>query len=154
MYMSTRPKPRMGPCQVLLPWGAALDSGSQAPIHSSPYVWTIWSTCNSDLSSVLLFLKLLTSTHSWLDKHCFQRLGDWSILPWNTRKAIILYNWWLRWKRIHLQCRRPGFDPWGGKIPWRREWLPTPVFWPGKFHGQRSLVGYSPWGCKELDTTE
>ena len=41
-----------------------------------------------------------------------------------------------------------------GKIPWRREWLPTPVFLPGQFHGQRSLVGYSPWGHKELDTAE
>ena len=38
-----------------------------------------------------------------------------------------------------------------GKIPWRREQLPTPVFWPGEFHGQRSLAGYSPWGRKELD---
>ena len=38
------------------------------------------------------------------------------------------------------------FDPWVGKIPWRREWLPTPVFLPGEFHGQRSLVGYSPGG--------
>ena len=45
-------------------------------------------------------------------------------------------------------------DPWGGKILWRREWLPTPVFLPGEFHGQRSLVGYSPWGHKESDMTE
>ena len=37
---------------------------------------------------------------------------------------------------------------------WRREWQPTPVFLPGEFHGQRSLVGYSPWGHKELDMTE
>ena len=51
--------------------------------------------------------------------------------------------------RIHLQCGRPGFDPWVGKTPWRRERLPTPVFWPGKFHGL-----YSPWGRKELDRTE
>jgi len=43
----------------------------------------------------------------------------------------------------------PGFDPWVGKIPWRRERLPTPVFWPGEFHGL-----YSPCGCKELDMTE
>ena len=49
---------------------------------------------------------------------------------------------------------RPGFSPWVGKIPWRREQLPTPVCLPGEFHGQRSLVGYSPWSCKELDTTE
>ena len=56
---------------------------------------------------------------------------------------------WFSWERICLQCGRPGFDPWLGKIPWRRERLPTPVFWPGEFHAL-----YSPWGCKELDTTE
>ena len=49
----------------------------------------------------------------------------------------------------HLQCGSPEFDPWVGKIPWRRERLPTPVFWPGEFHGL-----YSSWGCKELDTIE
>ena len=53
-----------------------------------------------------------------------------------------------------LQCRRPGFDPWFGKIPWRRGWQPTPVFWPGESHGQRSLAGGSIWGHKEADTTE
>ena len=54
------------------------------------------------------------------------------------------------------QCRRHKrsmFDPWVRKIPWRN-WQPTPVFLPGEFHRQRSLEGYSPWGCKELDTTE
>ena len=54
---------------------------------------------------------------------------------------------WLRLLRICLQCRRPRFDPWVGKIPWRREWLPTPIFLPGEFHGQRSLVCYSLWSC-------
>ena len=49
---------------------------------------------------------------------------------------------------------RPGFDPWVRKIPWRREWQPTPVFLPGESHGQRSRVGYRPWGCKESETTE
>ena len=43
------------------------------------------------------------------------------------------------------ECRIPGFDPWAGKIPQRREWLPTSVFLPGEFHGQRSLVSYRPW---------
>ena len=52
------------------------------------------------------------------------------------------------------QCRRPGFDLWAGKIPWRRKWQPTPVFLPGEFNGQRSLVGYSPWGHRESDTTK
>ena len=44
------------------------------------------------------------------------------------------------------RCGGPGFNPWIRKIPWRREWLPTPAFLPGEFHGQRSQVGYSPWG--------
>ena len=46
------------------------------------------------------------------------------------------------------------FSPWVRNICWRREWQPTPVFLPGEFHGQRSLAAYSPWGHKELDTTE
>ena len=53
-----------------------------------------------------------------------------------------------------LQSRRPGFNPWVGKIPWRRKWQPTTVFLPGESHEQRSLVGYSPWGHKESDMTE
>ena len=48
-----------------------------------------------------------------------------------------------------MQCRRPGFSPWLRKILWRMAWQPTPVFLPGEFHGQRSLVGgYSPWGLR------
>ena len=52
------------------------------------------------------------------------------------------------------RCKRCRFDPWVRKIPWRREWQPTPVFLPGESHGQRGLVGYRPWGHKETDTTE
>ena len=48
----------------------------------------------------------------------------------------------------------PGSIPGLGKIPWRRKWQPTPVFVPGEFHGHRSLAGYGPWGCKELDMTK
>ena len=58
-------------------------------------------------------------------------------------------------KESICQCRkhkRCGFDPWVGKIPWRRKWQPSPVFLPGASRGQRSLGGYSPQGCKELDT--
>ena len=46
------------------------------------------------------------------------------------------------------------FDPCVGNIPCKRAWQPPPVFFPGESHGQRSLMGYSPWGCKELDVTE
>ena len=77
-------------------------------------------------------------------------LRDWTELKW------YLYGlcWWLSRWRIHVQFRRPRFNPLFGKIPWRKKWQPTPVFLPEKSHGQRSLPGYSPWGHKELDTTE
>ena len=57
-------------------------------------------------------------------------------------------------KSVCLECRRPGFDPCIRKIPWRRKGQPTPVLLPGESHGGRSLVGYSPWGGKELDATD
>ena len=57
-------------------------------------------------------------------------------------------------KESTCQCRRHRFNPWVRKKPWRRKWQPTLVFLPGKFHEQRSLAGYSPWGCKESDRTE
>ena len=64
---------------------------------------------------------------------------------------------WYSSKESVWQCRRHkrrGLDPWVRKILWRRKWQPIPVLLPGKSHGQKSLVGYSPWSCKELDTTE
>ena len=69
-----------------------------------------------------------------------------------------LSNFHFQWKRICLPSRRHGFDPWVGKIAWRRN-QPTggnPLQYSrlGNPHGQRSLVGCSPWGCKESDTTE
>ena len=57
-------------------------------------------------------------------------------------------------KEPACNARDHEFDTWARKIPWRREWLPTPVFLPREFHGQRSQAGYSPWGHKELDMTE
>ena len=57
---------------------------------------------------------------------------------------------WLSGKESTCQCRRPGFCLWVGQIPWRRKWQPTPVFLPGKSHGQRSQMGCSPWGRKRV----
>ena len=73
--------------------------------------------------------------------------------------GLFLYLWASlvaqRLKRLPIpECGRPGFDPWVGKIPWRRKWQPTSVLLPGESHGGKSLVGYSPWGRKESDTTE
>ena len=72
----------------------------------------------------------------------------------------ILYirlSWWVSGKECSWQRRRLrklGFDPWVGKILWRRKLQSIPVLLPGKFHGQRNLVGYSPWSCKESETAE
>ena len=78
------------------------------------------------------------------------RVGhDWSDLAIAAAWCNLGLPWWLSWQRIHLQGGRPGFDPWVGKIHWRRESLPIPVFGPGKFHGL-----YSPLGHNESDTTE
>ena len=57
-------------------------------------------------------------------------------------------------KKSACNAGDPGLDPWVGKIPWRKEWLSTPVFLPEEFHRQRSLVGYSPEGLIESNTTE
>ena len=60
-------------------------------------------------------------------------------------------------KEPACQCRRHkrrGFDPWVGSIPWKRAWQPTPLFLPGESHGERGLVGYSPYGCSVSDVTE
>ena len=73
----------------------------------------------------------------------------WLLSRYNYRAAPDA-QWW----RIHPPSRKHGYDPWFGKVPWRRKWQHTPVFLPGKSHGQRSLEGYSPWALKELDTTE
>ena len=61
---------------------------------------------------------------------------------------------WLSGKESTCQCRRCRFDPWVGKIPWRRKWQSTSVFLPEEPHGQRCLVAYSPWGHKETDMTK
>ena len=61
---------------------------------------------------------------------------------------------WLKSYLLMQECRRHRFHLWVRKIPWRRKWQPTPVFLSGESHGQRSLVGYSPWGHRELDATE
>ena len=69
----------------------------------------------------------------------------------NKNTSVFQYNknaGFPRWLSVknRLQCRRYGFNPWVRKIPWTRAWQPTPVFLPGESHGQRSLVGFSPWG--------
>ena len=72
----------------------------------------------------------------------------------NSIPPMLGHPWWLSGKEPTCQCRGPRFNPWVGKIPWRRKWQSTPVFLPGESYGQRSLACYSPRGRKESDTTE
>ena len=84
-----------------------------------------------------------------------QRLRhDWATNPSLHFMGFEGLPWWLSSKESACQCRRYGLIPGSGKVPWRREWQPTPVFLLGKFHGQRRLVGYSPRDHKEWGMTE
>ena len=110
---------------------------------------------------------------SWPFKQLFLKLSSYFLLslPWwilSLSHSFTHFYVWLSNTYLHstkaesklvassgcLQCGRPEFDPWVGKIPWRRKWQLTPGFLPGESHGQRSLVGYSPRSHKESDTTE
>ena len=105
------------------------------PPNSSPFFYPFPSTIHS-----------LQSRHvmSWNINYVTLDLSNGFLLPSNKITS----------NTPCLQCRRPGFNLWVGKSSWRRKWQPTPVFLPGKSHGQRSLMSYSSWGRKESDTTE
>ena len=75
------------------------------------------------------------------------RLSNWSDLI--TYMGLM---WWFSNKESACQCRRHRFDTWVRKIPCSRKWKSTVVFLPEKFHGQRSLVDYSPWGSQKSQT--
>ena len=79
------------------------------------------------------------------------------LLTKKKKNHSYIYTWglpsWISGQKFNCQCKRHRFNPWVGKIPWGRRWKPTPVFLPGKFHRQKSLKGYSPWGLKESDMT-
>ena len=87
-------------------------------------------------------------------------MGSWGWSPYDGISALIrrayskLVAMVAQMVKRCPQCRRPGFDSWVWKIPWKRKWQSTPALLPGKSHGQRTLIGYSPWGHKESDTTE
>ena len=97
-----------------------------------------WASIHRWASSAFIYSNThLLCTHCFYKQQCFL----WASLVAQRVK-------------ICLQCRRPCVNPCVRKIPWRREWLPSPVSLPGDFHGQRNLLGCSPWGGKESDTTE
>ena len=121
--------------------------------YSQLVYWRVlWTTCqvNWVQSQVLPFA-------------CFVAMGtgirlpECEILKWTQSCLNLGFPGGASGKESACQCRRWNryrFDPWVRKIPWSREWQPTPIFLPRQFHGQRNLRGYSPWGCKESDSIE
>ena len=100
------------------------------------------------LQLLLLIIAPLPPFHFHYGHHCSYT----SLLTMHQKQAS--FSGGSDVKNLPAFCRRFGFDPLVRKIHWRREWQPTPVFLPGEFHGQRSLVGCSLRGCKESDMTE
>ena len=97
---------------------------------------------------VLFYFEFVSNWLLWYltDQLSFSRLNSTMTLSWASLVVQMVKT---------LPAHRiPRFSPRVGKIPWRNEWLPTPVFLPGESHRKRSLVGYSPWGSRELDRTE
>ena len=97
----------------------------------------------------------------WIWSQKWLELETWSLTDYSSAQVVTDkasgFPAGTSGKEAACQCRRLKrcrFDPWVGKIPWKHEWQPTPVFLSGESHRQRSLVGYSPWGLKELDMTE
>ena len=106
----------------------------------------------------MLVLFLPQGTSVYVLSVCQAVVSQWDLRIWKDLWGHIVDPFFgASGKGPACQCRRwqvQGFHPWVVKIPWGRAWQPTPVFLPAESHGQRSLVGYSPWGHRESDTTE
>ena len=151
-------------------WEYTLSWSSEASIGLEPGKAM---NCRTPGFPVLHHLLEFAQGKAWKQQFCFFWPEKWEgpdyrnlstrlhSLDAHLRKAFrsfSLHNFWVslvaQKVRICLQCKRPQFNPWVVKIPWRREWQPTSMFLPAESNRQRSLAGYSPWGCKESDITE
>ena len=111
----------------------------------------------------LIYSFSIVFTYSFIQEYLFKTLnvprtvaGDSVSTSFNEHNKYTSYAmpWWLRGKKSACNAGNAGSNPGFGKIPWGRKWQPTLVSLPGKPHGQRSLVGYGPWGRQEWDVTE
>ena len=127
-------------------------------VSALPEFWLYQATCRTFPPRVWTYIRCIEGSEAWPLTTATGGSPE-SMLPKGFQCL------WLRASQMEpvvkkgLACqysrrKRCGFDPWVGKIPWRRAWQPTPVFLPGECHGQRSLAGYSPWGCIDSDMTE
>ena len=101
---------------------------------------TRWTFIDKVISLLFNMLSWLVVTFFPRSKHLLITLSD--TIKFVFTKGMKGFPWWLNGKESISHCRGCRFDPWAGKILWRRKWKPTPVFLPGKSHGQRTLVGY------------
>ena len=132
----------------------------------SLWAMRLWSNDRLALGVVSCLSLISEASHPWYFKYssnlfslsssgrnytCNSLVWEFS-LKYLKFRAFLLAQWLKKKKRkkISLQYSRHRLDPWVGKIPWRRKWQPTPVFLPGKSHGQRRLAVYSPWGHKRV----
>ena len=150
-------------------------------IQSFKYLKVSWQAW---FKTWFFFILPFSVSWSWVGPDCLVRggeVGTWLTAPILTlfKASVTLFEagrrdgeeeafWYDLWGQIEIprwhngkesacqcrRCQRCGFNPWVRKIPWSRKWQLTSVFLPEKFHGPRSLAGYSPGGLKESDTTE
>ena len=154
--------------------GEGVDRGWDGWMASlTEWTW-IWASSGSwwwtGKADVLRCMGLQRVKHNWVTElnwvlkqqtyfSQFWRRRESEIMVRFLVKTFLIYRWpsfprWHSGKESTSQSRRLRFSPWIGQIPWRRKWQPTPVFLHGKSCRLRSLAGCSPWGHKELDTTE
>ena len=127
------------PERALPAWGLPFNSLAIETIYNLFELFCIMREKNGFYNFRIFF-----RPHLWMTK-VFPSLNMFYF-----KGFITLQTQWLSGTESACQCRKPEFDPWVGKIPWRRKWQPSLVFLPGKPHGQRSLVGCSPWGHKRV----
>ena len=121
-------------CPVV--WGIFLDQGLNCAPWTGRQIPNHWAT----REALNLFLSVIFFS-------CYHKWNNF--LKFIFKLLVLRASLGAQMLMICLQCRKPGFDPWVRKIPWRREWLPTPICSPGEFHGQRSLAGLSSW-CRRV----
>ena len=144
-----------------------MSEEAMAP-HSSTLAWKIpWT----EEPGMLQSMGSLRVGHNWATSLSLSCIGEGNGNPlqcsclenprnrgawWAAIYGVAQSQTWLKQLSMHawMHAKIHGFDPWVWKIPWRRKWQPTPVLLPVNSHGWRNLVGYCPWGRKELDTTE
>ena len=110
--------------RLLCPWKSS-DKNTGMSSHSF-----LWGTQESNLSLACGFFTVWATREAW----------------WASQLALVVKN-------LPTNAADARFDPWVRKMPWNRKWQPAQIFLPGKFHGQRSLAGYSPWSWRKSDIT-